>query len=71
MPNATPLKENTGLGADPRVEVDPRGGPVTLGPRRKPRYTLAELLARCDPEASVSEEESGWEADPSLGREIL
>ena len=38
--------------------------------RTKPRYTLTELLAQCDPEAPVSDEIQAWIDAPPVGREI-
>jgi antitoxin ChpS len=37
----------------------------------KPKYTLAELLAECDPDAPVSEEEQEWQDSPPVAREEL
>jgi hypothetical protein len=41
-----------------------------MGPENeKPRYTLEELLAQCDPEAPLSDEEREWLDAPAVGRE--
>jgi antitoxin ChpS len=37
----------------------------------RPHYTLEELLAQCDPDAPLSEEEKAWMDDPPRGREVL
>jgi antitoxin ChpS len=37
---------------------------------RRPKYTLEELLADCNPEAPMSEEERAWHNAPPVGREI-
>ena len=37
----------------------------------KPKYTLEELLARCDLEAPRSDEERAWLEAPRAGRELL
>lgn len=38
---------------------------------RKPHYTLEELLAECDPEVSVSDEDREWRNSSPAGRELL
>lgn len=39
--------------------------------RRKRKYTLAELLAQCDPDAPFSEEDLEWLNSPPVGRELI
>jgi antitoxin ChpS len=38
---------------------------------RKGRYSLAELVAQCDPSAPLSAEDRDWLDDPPIGREVL
>ena len=38
---------------------------------RKGRYTLAELMAQCDPQAPVSPEDRDWLDSPPVGREAI
>ena len=38
---------------------------------RKGRYTLAELVAQCDPNAPLSAEDREWIDSPAIGREAL
>lgn len=38
---------------------------------QKPRYSLAELLAQCDPNAEISEEDSIWLNAIPVGKEEL
>jgi antitoxin ChpS len=38
---------------------------------RKPKYTLEELVAQCDPNAPLSEEDRAWLDAPPVGREVL
>lgn len=38
---------------------------------RKNRYTLAELVDQCDPQAPMSAEDREWLDSPPLGREAL
>lgn len=37
----------------------------------RPSYTLEELLAQCDLDAPLSEEERAWREAPRAGRELL
>ncbi len=38
---------------------------------RKGRYTLAELVSQCDPQAPMSAEDREWLDSPPFGREAL
>ena len=38
---------------------------------QKGRYSLAELVAQCDPTAPLSEEDAAWLDAPSMGREAV
>lgn len=44
-------------------------GALVLKPS-KPKYTLAELLAQCDPKAERSADLIAWENMPSVGNEV-
>jgi antitoxin ChpS len=49
------------------------GERLVMQPRPKPRYTLEELLAKCDPIADateMSEEDRIWINLPPVGREL-
>src|SRR5690242_16797415 len=39
--------------------------------RGKGRYSLAELVDKCDPSAPLSDEDREWLDSPSVGREAL
>ena len=39
--------------------------------RRRPKYTLAELVAQCDPETPMSEDERAFDQAEAVGREII
>jgi hypothetical protein len=45
--------------------------PVTPARPRKGRYSLAELIAQCDPNAPASAEDRAWLEAPPMGREAL
>ena len=47
------------------------GGRLIVEPQPRPRYTLDELLAQCDPSAELTQEDGEWlEAGPG-GRELV
>lgn len=46
-------------------------GRLIVEPHPKPRYTLDELLAACDPDALVNAEDRAWIDAPATGRELL
>jgi antitoxin ChpS len=37
--------------------------------RARPRYTMAELLAQCDPDAALTDEDVAWLGEPPVGAE--
>ncbi|PWE57706.1 antitoxin [Metarhizobium album] len=66
-----PVLEELGLQANSKVDVIAEDGKIVAVPRVRPKYTLEELLAQCDPEAPWSEEEREWMDAPSVGKEII
>ena len=46
-------------------------GRLVVEPRQRPRYTLAELLAQCNPKAARTKEEREWLNNKPVGRELL
>lgn len=66
-----PSLQQLNLRAGSRVRVDVDRGKVTLTPISKPRYTLAELLAKCDFTKRSSREESSWQSSKPVGKEII
>lgn len=63
--------EVLGLQANTKLEVTIDEGKIVLAPRKRPKYTLDELLAQCDPEAPWEKEEREWMDAPSVGNEII
>ncbi|MGB8259128.1 MAG: hypothetical protein WCE75_02205 [Terracidiphilus sp.] len=55
-------------GAEVGLAVD--DGRLIVDPKTKPRYTLDELLAQCDPNAPVSAEDRAWANLPPVGHEL-
>ena len=54
-----------------KVGLAVRGGRLVVEPRQRPRYSLAELLAQCHPQARRSKREREWVAGKSAGRELI
>ena len=61
------------LGLRPGVQVGIaiESGRLVVEPQRRPRYTLDELLAQCNPRAERSREDRDWVSDGPTGAEIL
>ena len=56
---------------DQQVEVHEEAGRIVIEPVRRPQYTLADLVAKCDPQAPLSPEEQEWLDAPPAGREAM
>ena len=56
-------------GAKVGVRVD--GGRLIVEPQHRPRYTLDELLAQCNPDAPITGEEREWLDAPAVGEELI
>ncbi|WP_300157345.1 antitoxin [Solidesulfovibrio sp.] len=59
------------LEAGASVDLAVDGGRLVVAPVRRPRYTLDELLAKCDASAAISREDRGWLDDKPVGDELL
>jgi antitoxin ChpS len=59
------------LDAGARVDLAVDGGRLVVEPARKPRYTLAELLAASDDASRPAAEDRAWADAPPAGRELL
>jgi antitoxin ChpS len=59
------------LQADATVALAVEGERLIVESPPKPRYTLTELLAQCDPNAPLSEEDREWLDSGPVGRELL
>src|SRR6266446_4528843 len=47
------------------------GGRLIVEPQPRPRYTLDELLAQCDPSAELTQEDGEWLEAKPVGGELL
>lgn len=65
------LLELLGLHPGAKVGVAVQGGQLIVEPQQRPRYTLGELLAQCNPKARRSKEEREWLAGKPAGRELV
>ncbi|MFA7241222.1 MAG: antitoxin [Sulfuricellaceae bacterium] len=60
------------LDAGNQVAVSVENGRLVVEPQRKPRYTLAALLAQCNDEnMALSADERAWLDAPPVGKEVL
>ena len=54
-----------------KVSLMVQSGRLVVEPQQRPRYTLDELLAQCDPKALRSKEEREWLDDKPAGGELI
>jgi len=60
---------NLRAGAEVELLVDHQR--LIVKPQSKPRYTLGELLAQCDADAPISQDDRDWLDSSPAGRELL
>ena len=54
-----------------KVGIAIERGRLVVEPQRRPRYTLEELLAQCDPKAARTEEDREWLGCKAAGAELI
>ena len=54
-----------------KVGIAVESGRLVVEPHQRPRYTLDELLAQCDPKAARSKEDRGWLRGRPAGGELI
>jgi len=54
-----------------KVGLAVQSGRLVVKPQRRPRYTLDELLAQCNPQARRSKEEREWLDGKPVGGELI
>lgn len=59
------------LGAGAKVGLAVDNGRLVVEPSARPRYTLDELLAQCDPLAELTAQEREWLDAPAVGNEVI
>ena len=60
-----------GLRPGAKVGMAIERGRLVVEPTKRPRYTLDELLAQCDPKARRTKEEREWLDNQPVGRELI
>lgn len=59
------------LNADAQVGLTVDNGRLIIEPKPAPSYTLAELLAKCDPNPELTAEDRQWLDAAPVGKEEL
>ncbi len=54
-----------------QVGIVIESGRLVVEPQRRPRYTLDEVLAQCNPKAARTKDDREWLANGPVGAEIL
>jgi antitoxin ChpS len=61
-----------GLDAGSTVDLSVEKGHLIVTPRKKPQYTLSELLSRCGPsDLAPKRKDRSWLRGGPVGRELL
>ncbi len=64
-----PMLDGLDLHANQQVGVSISEGRMIVEPKVRPRYTLAELMAQCDLDQPMTDEDREWLDAPPAGRE--
>ncbi len=54
-----------------QVGIAIENGRLVVEPQQRPRYTLDELLAQCNPKKAPTKEDHDWLSSKQAGAEIL
>ena len=54
-----------------KVGIAIESGRLVVEPQPRPRYTLGDLLAQCDPKARRTRADRAWSRDEAAGAEII
>jgi antitoxin ChpS len=54
-----------------KVGITVENGRLVVEPQQRRRYTLEELLAKCDPKARRSKKEREWVGSKPIGGELI
>ena len=66
-----PILVSLGLQPNTQVDLSISEGCLIVEPHLSRHYTLAELLAQCDPSVPLTSEEQEWLDTETIGREVL
>ena len=66
----TALLARAGLAIGDKVDTDAEVGMVKLV-AAKPKYSLAELVAQCNPQAPLPVDMVAWDSIQPVGREVV
>ena len=64
------ILEGLPLKTGSEVQLSVEGEKLIVSAKKKPRYTIEELVARCKPGGRLTREEREWISAPSVGREL-
>jgi antitoxin ChpS len=64
------LLDELRLGPDSKVDLRVSNGRLVVEPQARPKYTLDELLARCDRTKPVRKDRE-WLSGKRIGRELI
>ncbi|MYB51491.1 MAG: antitoxin [Acidobacteriia bacterium] len=59
------------LAVGAKVDIGVESGRMIVKPRKRPKYTLDELLAQCGEVGTPSAEDRAWLEAKPVGRELL
>ena len=59
------------LAVGAKVDIGVENGRMVVEPRKRPTYTLDELLAQCEETDAPSAEDRAWLEAKPVGRELL
>jgi antitoxin ChpS len=66
-----PLLESLGVAPNAKLDLVVEDGKLVATPRKRPKYTLDELMAEWDPWPERTVEEQEWLDSPPVGKEII
>jgi antitoxin ChpS len=64
------ILEGLHLKVGSKVQLSVQDEKLVVSPKKKLRYTIEELVARCKPGGRLTREEREWIGAPSVGREL-
>ena len=62
---------SAGLSVGNEVSISVENDSLVVKPQTRPRYTLDELLAQCEQDIDISEEDREWLEAPLVGRDLI